>query len=285
MSQPLSIAYDASLNALLSPGLANGFITADTNPSIEALCAELSRLVYRKFELDPQCDIDLQNTLKTMGLLKAGRLLCDAESGTQAMGVMSRDTRRAFLVFRGSDDVLAYWTNFQFLPEDWDSQSVPGGQVHRGFAKALNSVSKPIEQWLKDVEGAELIVTGHSLGAALATLAAARWPFKRLVTFGSPRVGNHAFVASLQCGITRYVGCCDFVTTVPPTALDYADAGPATYIDRDGGVHGKPIAMATFWDRLRARARYPIDHALRPLSVPVRDLADHAPINYLRALI
>ena len=42
-----------------------------------------------------------------------------------------------------------------------------------------------------------LILAGHSLGAALATLAATVFPPALLVTLGSPRVGDAEFVAAL----------------------------------------------------------------------------------------
>src|SRR5262249_58747833 len=66
--------------------------------------------------------------------------------------------------------------------------------------------------------------TGHSLGAALATLAAHRYPHTAGVyTFGSPRVGNHAFVASFNARMAqrsfRYVNDHDIVAQVPPELL------------------------------------------------------------------
>src|SRR5207245_4725403 len=74
-----------------------------------------------------------------------------------------------------------------------------------------------------------LFFTGHSLGAALASLAAARCILdpdlknsrpESLYTFGSPRVGDKAFGTALQ-GLfhCRLVNDKDIVTIVPPVML------------------------------------------------------------------
>ena len=73
---------------------------------------------------------------------------------------------------------------------------------------------------------ARLIVTGHSLGAALASIMAYEtlddydvW----LINFGSPRVGNPAFVKALQSieVIYRVVHYYDIVPHTPEEALGY----------------------------------------------------------------
>ena len=58
----------------------------------------------------------------------------------------------------------------------------------------------------------------HSLGAALATICASRLDAHELYTFGSPRVGNRAFVKEMKNdGIQhyRFVNNNDIVTGVP----------------------------------------------------------------------
>ena len=86
---------------------------------------------------------------------------------------------------------------------------VASAQVHQGFYNAYLGVQSQVYSGLKTAlascPGCEIRCTGHSLGAALATIAAADLVqnFKTsshitLYNFGSPRVGNQAFATWLQ---------------------------------------------------------------------------------------
>jgi len=128
-------------------------------------------------------------------------------------------------------------------------------------------------------------VTGHSLGAALATLVASLLRPGFLVAIGSPRVGDADFAASLAAAnVVRLVDCCDAVTDVPPPLGGYKHVHARTYITRDGEVIDDPPQSLVDADRQRARMDYITQYAWKTGSVLVRDLADHAPINYARAV-
>lgn len=131
----------------------------------------------------------------------------------------------------------------------------------------------------------KLLITGHSLGAVMATLLTSLKTPTALYTIGSPRVGDAAFVASLG-GVTsyRYVDCCDAVTELPPAALGYAHLGNMLYIDRHRKVLNAPSDDTVAADRFVARAECLIRYAWKAGNVGVRDLADHAPINYVTAI-
>jgi len=112
-----------------------------------------------------------------------------------------------------------------------------------------------------------------------------RWQGSRLVTFGCPRVGDDKFAATIVNENTvRYVGCCDIVCNVPPAGAWYADAGSMRYVDRSGVVRNTIDVTGIAADRASARREYLARYATRPGNVLVRELADHAPINYVRAL-
>jgi pimeloyl-ACP methyl ester carboxylesterase len=132
-----------------------------------------------------------------------------------------------------------------------------------------------------------LIVCGHSLGAAVATLLAAPAGADHLLTIGSPRVGDAAFMAALQntpgIAITRIVHCCDVVTELPPALLGFVHGGELIYIDRDGTRHPGAAPALIDSDRQQARLDYLARYAFRAGTLLARDLADHAPINYVRA--
>ena len=125
---------------------------------------------------------------------------------------------------------------------------------------------------------------GHSLGAALATLAASVWQPAKLIPIGAPLVGNQQFVDSLagvEC--QRIVNCCDLVARVPPTLLGYRHPPGPTFITWDAKLSHDPSAAAIDADRHLGRGEYFSCYALRQGNAPTRDLADHAPVNYLRA--
>jgi len=73
------------------------------------------------------------------------------------------------------------------------------------------------------------------------------------------------------------------VTQLPPALSFYAHAGAVSYIRcLDGVCVDDPSPSEIEADRLQGRARYAAEHAWRPGAVLLRELADHAPINYAR---
>ena len=129
------------------------------------------------------------------------------------------------VAFRGTRvqelaDVLA---DISFLPE-----LTGNGFVHSGFQKALLSagVWDDARAYIGNIPGKQLILfTGHSLGAALATLARRTYrdPKGRqnaLYTFGSPRVGDELiFCPNYPASDYRIVNESDIVPHVPTPPL------------------------------------------------------------------
>ena len=109
-----------------------------------------------------------------------------------------------------------------------------GAKVHRGFKGELDKLWPSIEKALVDVDS--LYVTGHSLGAAMATIAASRMQHKvlALITFGSPRVGTKEFVNSLNVTHHRVQNNCDDVTKVPLLLMGYRHHGTHRYMNFHG---------------------------------------------------
>lgn len=70
------------------------------------------------------------------------------------------------------------------------------------------------------LQGKPLFITGHSLGGALATVAARDLVHKGGIaacyTFGSPRVGNDEWTGDIKTPIYRLVNAADCVTMLPP---------------------------------------------------------------------
>jgi hypothetical protein len=156
----------------------------------------------------------------------------------------------AVVAFRGSEvwkrkgktgirvGAADFMTNADFWLTDWPR----GGKVHRGFKNALDEIWEELFAYLTELErdGRKIWMTGHSLGAALATLAADRYgEVQGVYTFGSPRVGNLRFKASYSNRAYRLVNGNDIVAQIPPPGF-YMHVGELRLIDREGKISYQP---------------------------------------------
>ena len=168
-----------------------------------------------------------------------------SDKPTSTQGFLAVGAGIAILAFRGTEPAQ--------LP-DWESdaraflKASPDfpGEIHDGFARALASVYAPVKTALDALpgSGALLYNTGHSLGAALATLCAHRltaarcYPIQGVCNYGSPRVGDPDFAKNYQTVLGprtyRLVNNEDLVTRVPPRAVGYEHVGEMVYIDDTG---------------------------------------------------
>jgi triacylglycerol lipase len=135
------------------------------------------------------------------------------------------------------------------------------GEVHRGFSFGLNEIWQDVLLKLKSfrTQNQPLFITGHSLGAALATIAAARLSAPHQVqgvyTFGSPRVGNQDFAAcfdSVYSGRAfRFVNNNDLVTRVAPREFGYKHVSQSMYFDAIGKLHPEINAWNKFLETVK----------------------------------
>ncbi len=265
------VPYDPARASLYRPGDADDFFARPGAWSPAALCAELSRLSYCN-------DADRRTrSLARVGLREQEFLDVD---GTQALVVA--DAARVLVAFRGTHNPKTFIRDLDALPVSWGQ----GGQVHGGFVRHLRPVRHALTRIVGAAGGRELFFTGHSLGAAAATLSESLWPRAALYTFGSPRVGDAAFAATLPADrIQRFVHCCDLVCRVPPEKLGYVHVGALRYINHDGLLSAQPAADDIEAHQRAGRRAYRLRYAWAFWrNVLVRDLADHAPVNYVAAV-
>lgn len=119
------------------------------------------------------------------------------------------------------------------------------GMVHEGFKEALNKIWPNVVGEIKNARGVKFVYfTGHSLGAAMATLAAVRTArlsfFPKvcgLYTYGSPKVGNKKYIQlinSLSIPHYRWVNNVDIVTRVP--MWPYRHHAKSHYMNHNGFI-------------------------------------------------
>ena len=224
-----------------------------------------------------------------------------SDESTQCYAVHNEDF--AVVAFSGSDMRVRDDTdNASDVLTDWlvnldagmvDSERV--GRVHKGFRAALDEIWDPQDkdenQRLKPyLDGIcedghrKAWFTGHSLGAALATLAAGRYEHApELYTFGSPRVGDSAYAQSLSCNAYRFVHDRDIVCKVPLSGI-YEHVGTAKYLDDEGGIHDEHTEQDEPGGLLRSLTSVAgtVGAIRKKLvrGVPEDYLTDHAPIFY-----
>ena len=186
----------------------------------------------------------------------------------------------AVLVFRGSSGRLDNWlSNFDTWPRPWPT----GGRVHGGFKDALLGFWPQILDALRAVEQ-PVFYTGHSLGAALATLAASLRAPRAVYTFGSPRVGDARFARLMGAvPVYRIAAARDVVTQIPPAGFPfgYRHVGqscrfpfrPPSAADAAASQTPLPAFPEAVWRR-----------ALHRLIRPPVFIADHAPVRYTDGL-
>ncbi|MBV6699937.1 lipase family protein [Kitasatospora aureofaciens] len=163
------------------------------------------------------------------------------------------------------------------------------GYVHHGFAEALDSVFPGVQKTIAELRtnGQTLWFTGHSLGGALAMLAAARLYLEEprlladgVVTFGQPRTCDRALATAYNKGFSnrtyRFVNNNDIVPQLPPEpAFTHVDA--LRHIDSAGRIHQTTGLVPD----LANRAKGLTAAAFSPTGDGVRD---HFMRNYLTAL-
>ena len=201
--------------------------------------------------------------------------------GRDTQAYIFRTDQFMVLAFRGSQELKDWLTNFTtqlrnltIQKNGVTSMSSYKGRVHAGFFLAWaiieRSVLGQITQW--QLEAAEkgkalppLYITGHSLGGALATIAAAALSDNGIdvagvYTFGQPRVGDRLFVSQLNAHINgkvfRFVNNNDIVPHVPPpfsmwnpTRL-YGHVGIAKYFDAKGTIMPSYTPLARLIDNV-----------------------------------
>jgi hypothetical protein len=272
--------YDPTRRSLYSPETGDPVADFSAAWPIDAICAELSRLAYYRFEATQKPRLD---SALTRAGFTASTLFTGEGWGTNGFGTLGPDGT-AYVAFRGTqpDSLLDIVVDARFLPRRFDG----GGRVHAGFLDAYASILDVLAGWIGTAGRTRLVATGHSLGAALATILAAAHPRATLVTFGSPPVGTRAF-AALFAGrpARRYVDCADVVAAVPAGILGYVHLPDLHYIDSSGTVYATPPTPAEqLRDQVRARLDYPFRYGGSG-NVASRSFADHAPINYVSALL
>ena len=172
-------------------------------------------------------------------------------------------------IFSNRDDCVVACRGTQ--PSEWNDikadlkllkvESETIGEVHRGFKKEVDDLWPTLQPTIqrygaKRTYHVDIWFTGHSLGAAMATIIASRCyqdndcpDPAELYTYGSPRAGDGDYVSCFNFPHHRYVNNNDIVTRVPMYIMGYRHHGTLHYFNCNG-VEKKLTAWGKFKDRL-----------------------------------
>ena len=162
------------------------------------------------------------------------------------------------LSFRGTE--VKSWSDIKAdLNVDSVNAKYSYGKVHKGFEKEVDKLWVEVRDYtIKQLKGRKLVITGHSLGASMATIVAGRlnsanFIVDGLYTYGSPRVGNESFKNSLDIPHYRFVNNSDDVTKMPFYHWGYRHHGELRYINSEGVVVLGTNVWKRSWDRCKGR--------------------------------
>jgi len=190
--------------------------------------------------------------------------------------LVAKDRNDLWFAFRGTEpsklnDVMA---DLNVIKQ----AAVAGGKVHGGFQKEVNDLWMDV---LAEIEHndqlkirKDVYMTGHSLGAAMATISATRYQPHELYTFGSPRVGGPRFIKNIKCPHYRFMNNNDIVCRIPPAWLGFRHHGEMIYFDRNGERAPKPTFKDLFYGVLNSWKRFKFFDGI----------VDHGIPNYVRAI-
>ena len=219
----------------------------------------------------------IDKELEAFGFLKS-RVITNKETGTE--GFVASTKEFIVICFRGTEPNFKDWmTDFKFIHTDG-----PLGEGHSGFIKAYRSIADDLSEAIEHCrfpsrkrvpngygEMSELFskrypqsiwLTGHSLGGALASVAAAHrvencLPVDGVYTFGSPRVfeWDTAIKYDLSAGerTFRFVNNVDIVTRLPKRLMNYRHIGSLKYFDEHGILKDDPSWWSRFVDGVQGR--------------------------------
>ena len=219
-------------------------LASGSSPSKEdvllAVAADLASEVYTLGSNDENSARFFQEYAQGLLGSTCAKLYTDNAEDTEVGIAVTEDA--VYIAFRGSeeDSVDDWQNNFQT-----DTYEIESGDwmvnLHSGFWDAWEAVAWPVKTTVRNNPGKKIYLMGHSLGGALAQIAA--FALERdgeevdaVFTFGSPRVGlsdwtSFAESTGLSDKIINVIDPSDPVPFLPTESMGYYRTGRMIKLD------------------------------------------------------
>lgn len=148
----------------------------------------------------------------------------------------------AYIIFRGTYNITEWIEDFNYNQESLPKIPTKNNQVlfdlgpvvqkmtnkpmiHDGFLEIYTKFQQDLLAQLKILSPNQIIISGHSMGAAIATICGidiiqiSDYPNPIVYNFASPRIGNFEFsefVKTLNLKVYRIVNTLDVIPQLPP---------------------------------------------------------------------
>jgi len=200
---------------------------------------DLIYLCYASYYINDQ--IELEKYLK-LSKFELSNVSSAFDENSQSSCLMGYDHQKAttYIAFTGTNI-----TNYVTILDDLDAFLVTypygDGNVSDGFLSAFDGLKDEIISYIVNNPSVEIVLTGHSLGGALAVLCGSYLHFSginsRIVTFGAPKVGDQTFSNAfnglgLNCLQVANIG--DVVPHLPFESLGFTHIKTSLILSCDG---------------------------------------------------
>jgi len=204
------------------------------------------------------------------------------QAGFDQVHLISKDGAQCYVLINPEIIVIAFrgtevkersdvWADIKI----WKTKRGKGGRglvqkkglVHSGFKDELDKLWPVVLDYMRENTDKKLYITGHSLGGAMATIAAGRAlhvnadhnaryaaPLEEIYTYGAPRAGNKEFVKTLKFPHHRLQNNNDVVCRIPSVLLGYRHQCDSVYLNHSGYVKTFG-SWQRFCDMLKGRWR------------------------------
>jgi predicted lipase len=251
--------YDGSIKSLPSfePSLARytqvatliGPEEATTTRRLEVPTEETNSSILQPDPLRENLD-QIEDVVKQLG----GQVVAVKWLNPVYWGFVLRSSESSIISFRGTQQTNEWFQNVlaQQIRHTSLSPFEFVGKVHRGFFTLYSLIAQQVFEAAQKLDKSRPIyITGHSLGASLAILAAMDLAIRipeiknqlRLYTYAGPRIGNIEFAEAhshLVPNHYRIVNVADSIPMAPPTKVDklvFTHSGQLwTFVDYSGDL-------------------------------------------------